>query len=72
MSCLDHSFDGSDDLIELGHRNQAAAAEGLERRRADLGKQQGLSLRENDVGRTYHHRRRKTATKLSSPTRAIA
>jgi hypothetical protein len=55
----DHSFDCSDDLIELGHRNQAAAAEGLERRRADLGKQQGLPLRENDVGRTYHHRGRR-------------
>jgi glycine/D-amino acid oxidase-like deaminating enzyme len=48
----DHSFDGSDDLIELGHRNQAAAAEGLERRRADLGKQQGyLYARTTSAGR---------------------
>ena len=53
----DHSFNRSDHLVELGHCNHAAAAKHLERRRADLGRQQGLSVRENDGRRTDHHRR---------------
>jgi hypothetical protein len=36
-----HSFDHSDGVIELGDRDRAAAGQHLERRRADLGRQQG-------------------------------
>ena len=45
-------------FVELGHCHDAAAAEHLEGRRADLGRQQGLSLRPKHRRRTHHHRRR--------------
>ena len=45
-------------VVELGDRDHAAAAKRLERRHADLGRREGLSLRANDAGRTHHHRRR--------------
>ena len=44
--------------FELGHCDPTAAQKYLERRRADLGRQQGLSVRENDHRRPDHHRRR--------------
>ena len=44
-------------FVELGDRDDAAAAKHLEGRRADLGRQQGLSLCADDGCRTHHHRR---------------
>jgi hypothetical protein len=54
---LDRPYQHADDLVQLGHCNQAAATKPLERRRADLGRQQGLSVCENDIGWADHHRR---------------
>ena len=52
------SLDRPRGVVELGDRDHAAAAEHLEGWRADLGRQQGLSLCANHVRRTDHHRRR--------------
>jgi glycine/D-amino acid oxidase-like deaminating enzyme len=46
-------------LFKLGDRDEAAAGQTLARRRTDLGRQQGLSLRPNHRVLPHHHRRRR-------------
>ncbi len=53
------AHNGTETLFELGDRDEAAAGQTLARRRADLGRQQGLSLRPNHRIRPHHHRRRR-------------